>query len=155
MILGVVSDTHGRMHPRTLDQLAGVDRIVHAGDVGDPAILDRLATVAPVVAVRGNVDDGALAKTLPVDEVVDAAGTLVYVLHDLGALALDPAAAGFAVVISGHTHVPKIERKRGVLYVNPGSCGPRRFRLPIALARLRLDGGAATAEVVVLEEGSP
>ena len=153
MIVGVVSDTHGRMHPGTLAALAGVDRIVHAGDVGAPAILDRLACVAPVLAVRGYIDGGALAQALPDDDVLDADGALLYVLHDVAALDLDPAAAGFEAVISGHSHVPKIERKKGVLYLNPGSCGPRRFRLPITLARLRVGGGRAEAEIVVLEEG--
>jgi putative phosphoesterase len=154
VIVGVVSDTHGRMHAGTLGALAGVDRIVHAGDVGDPAILDRLRSVAPVTAVRGNVDGGALARALPDHDVLDANGALLYVLHDLAALDLDPAAAGFQAVISGHSHVPKIERKQGVLYLNPGSCGPRRFRLPITLARLRVTGGRAEAEIVVLEEGA-
>lgn len=155
MIVGVVSDTHGRMHPRTIEALAGVDRIVHAGDVGDPAILDRLAAVAPVVAVRGNVD-GALAAILPEFEVVEAAGASLYVLHDLAALDLDPEAAGFAAVISGHSHVPKVERRKGVLYLNPGSCGPRRFRLPVTLARLTVNRAGLAAELVTLvPEGAP
>jgi putative phosphoesterase len=154
MIVGVVSDTHGRMHPRTLEALAGVGRIVHAGDVGEAAILDRLSSIAPVAAVRGNVDQGSLARALPENDIVDVDGTLLYVLHDLAALDLDPRAAGFAAVISGHTHAAKIERRNGVLYLNPGSCGPRRFRLPITLARLRVTGGRAEAEIVVLEEGT-
>ena len=147
MLVGVVSDTHGRMHPATLGALAGVTRILHAGDVGDPAILQLLSSVAPVTAVRGNVDEGDL---LPETEVVEIAGVSIYMLHVLAAIDIDPAAAGCAVVVSGHTHQPKIERKRGVLYLNPGSCGPRRFKLPITIARLRIDGGKAEAEIVTL-----
>lgn len=155
MIVGVVSDTHGRMHPRTIEALAGVDRIIHAGDVGDPAILERLAAVAPVVAVRGNVD-GALGAVLAESEVVEVAGASLYVLHDLAALDLNPKAAGFDAVISGHSHVPKIERRAGVLYLNPGSCGPRRFRLPVTLARLTVDRAGLAAELVTLvPEGTP
>lgn len=150
MIVGVVSDTHGRMHPRTLDALTGVARIVHAGDVGDPAILDLLSGVAPVTAVRGNVDRGALAASLSETEVVELQGVSLYVLHDLGALDVDPAAAGFHAVISGHSHVPRIETRQGVLYVNPGSCGPRRFSLPTTMARVTIADGRVAAEIVTL-----
>jgi len=139
------------MHPATLDALAGVQRIVHAGDVGDAAILDRLAAVAPVTAVRGNVDRGGLARSLPATNVLEVAQVTLYVLHDLGALDLDPAAAGFAAVITGHSHVPKVETKAGVLYLNPGSCGPRRFDLPISLARLVVEAGRVAAELVTLD----
>ena len=138
------------MHPATLPALAGVQRIVHAGDVGDAAILDRLAAVAPVTAVRGNVDRGDLARSLPDTNVLEAAGVTIYVLHDLAALDLDPAAAGFAAVVAGHSHVPKIETLAGVLYLNPGSCGPRRFDLPISIARLTVEGGRLAAELVTL-----
>jgi putative phosphoesterase len=150
VIVGVVSDTHGRMHPRTLDALTGVARIVHAGDVGDPAILDLLSGVAPVTAVRGNVDRGALAASLSETEVVELQGVSLYVLHDLGALDVDPAAAGFHAVISGHSHVPRIETRQGVLYVNPGSCGPRRFSLPTTMARVTIADGRVAAEIVTL-----
>jgi len=151
VLVGVVSDTHGRMHHRTLAALEGVERIVHAGDVGDPCILQVLSTVAPVTAVRGNVDRGELARVLPETEVVELEGVSIYVLHDLAALDLDPVAAGFGVVVSGHTHKARIEWKRDVLYLNPGSCGPRRFRLPITIARLNLEGGCADAKIVTLE----
>ena len=151
--VGVVSDTHGRMHPDVLEALAGVDRILHAGDVGDRAILAALAAVAPVVAVRGNVDSGALARVLPETEVVEIAGASIYMLHDLSALDLDPAAAGFAIVVSGHTHVPRIERKGGVLFLNPGSCGPRRFRLPVTLAHLTIGEAGTEAKLTTLVPG--
>jgi hypothetical protein len=151
VIVGVVSDTHGRMHPGTLAALSGAERILHAGDVGDPAILSVLSAVAPVTAVRGNVDRDGLARALSESEVVEVEGLSIYMLHDLAELDLDPVAAGFAVVISGHTHQARLERKRGVLYLNPGSCGPRRFRLPITIARLRVEGGRAEAEIVTLE----
>jgi putative phosphoesterase len=151
VIVGVVSDTHGRMHPGTLAALSGAERILHAGDVGGPAILSVLSAVAPVTAVRGNVDRDGLARALSESEVVEVEGLSIYMLHDLAELDLDPVAAGFAVVISGHTHQARLERKRGVLYLNPGSCGPRRFRLPITIARLRVEGGRAEAEIVTLE----
>jgi putative phosphoesterase len=138
------------MHPGTLEALAGVDRIVHAGDVGDAAILDRLSSVARVTAVRGNVDRGALARALPEFEAIELAGASIYVLHDLGELSIDPAAARFDVVISGHTHQARVETRGGVLYLNPGSCGPRRFKLPITLARLEIDPGGTQARIVTL-----
>ena len=150
MLVGVVSDTHGRMHPGTLAALEGSERIIHAGDVGDPAILQVLSTIAPVTAVLGNVDGGALGRVLSETEVVEIEGVSIYVLHILAAMDLDPAAAGFSVVVSGHTHQAKIERRRGVLYLNPGSCGPRRFKLPITIARLRIEGGHPDAEIVTL-----
>ena len=141
------------MHPGTLDALSGVARIVHAGDVGDPAILEVLSTVAPVTAIRGNVDRGAWAEVLSDTEVVEIDGVSLYVLHDLGALDIDPAAAKFAAVISGHSHVPRIETRGGVLYLNPGSCGPRRFNLPTTIARMTIDGGRVEAEIVTLPAG--
>lgn len=124
---------------------------MHAGDVGDPAILERLGAVAPVRAVRGNVDRGAWASALPLTEVVQADGTLLYVLHILEGLDLDPAAAGMAAVISGHSHRPAIERRGSVLFLNPGSAGPRRFDLPVTLARLTVGDGRLDAELVELE----
>ena len=149
--IGLVSDTHGLMRPLALEALAGVDRIVHAGDVGDASVLRALEAVAPVAAVRGNNDTGPWAKHLPVSEVVDVDGSLLYVVHDLAELDLDPAAAGFRVVVSGHSHQPKIERREGVLYVNPGSIGPRRFKLPIALALLGVDGTRLDVRIVELD----
>jgi len=149
--IGLVSDTHGLVRPSAVKALAGVERIVHAGDVGDPAVLAQLEKVAPVVAIRGNNDQGPWARSLPETEVVEVAGALLYVIHDLHELDLDPAAAGFHAVVSGHSHRPGIERRAGVLYVNPGSIGPRRFSLPIALALLHIRGTKLDARIVELE----
>ena len=150
-IVGVISDTHGLLRPEAVAALAGCDLIVHAGDVGSPAVLAGLRRVAPVVAVRGNVDIESWARDLPESEVAQVGDASVYVLHDLARLDLDPAAAGFAAVVSGHSHVPAIEEQGGVLYLNPGSAGPRRFSLPVSLARLRAGDGTVTAELVTLE----
>lgn len=149
-LVGVISDTHGLLRPEAIRELAGVELIVHAGDVGAPEVLDRLREVAPVVAVRGNNDRAPWAAALPATEVVEVERTLLYVLHDLHELDLDPAAAGFHAVIAGHSHRPRVEERNGVLFLNPGSAGPRRFSLPIALARLRLRGTALDAEIVEL-----
>jgi len=130
--------------------LEGVDQIIHAGDAGTLAVLAALSAVAPVSAVRGNVDVGGWAQGLPMTRVVEADGAMLFVLHDLGQLDLDPAAAGFAAVISGHSHRPVIERQRGVLFINPGSAGPRRFSLPVTLARLQVSAGQVEAELVTL-----
>jgi len=151
MIVGVISDTHGLVRPEALDALRGVDLIVHAGDVGAPEILERLAAVAPTTTVRGNVDTQAWARTLPLTEVVHAGERCLYVLHDLSALDLDPKAAGFDVVISGHSHKPLADLRDGVLYLNPGSAGPRRFSLPICLARLHVTGKQLRHEFVNLD----
>ena len=147
--IGLISDTHGLLRPRALDALAGSDLILHAGDVGAPAILDALGRIAPVTAVRGNIDQGDWALALPPTAVV--AG--IYMLHNLRDLDLDPAAAGYRAVVSGHSHKPRSYRQNGVLYVNPGSAGPRRFRLPVTLARL--DTAAWTVEFVDLEAVTP
>ena len=149
--LGVISDTHGLVRPEALAALAGVERIVHAGDIGDQAVLDALARVAPVTAVRGNNDRGRWASDIPATEVVEVGGVLLYLLHDLHELDLEPRAAGFAAVISGHSHQPRLEDKDGVLYLNPGSAGPRRFKLPISLARLTIAKGRVNAELVTLQ----
>jgi len=148
--VGVISDTHGLVRPEVLGALAGVDLIVHAGDVGSPDVLRRLGTLAPVRAVRGNNDHGAWAEGLPVTDVVEVGEAALYVLHDLHALDLDPAAARFDVVIAGHSHRPRAERRGEVLYVNPGSAGPRRFRLPVALVRLCIRGRQVRSELVDL-----
>ena len=146
---GVISDTHGLLRPQALDVLRGADLIIHCGDVGDPSVLAGLSAIAPVRAVRGNNDKGAWAATLPAHEVVEVAPHAIYVIHDLAELDLNTAAAGFSAVLSGHSHKPLIETRAGVLYVNPGSAGPRRFRLPIAVARLTLDdGGGCRAEIL-------
>ena len=146
--VGVISDTHGLVRPEALEALAGSELIIHAGDIGGPEVLAALGRVAPVVAVRGNNDRGAWADALPAYEAVEHNATFVYVLHDLKELDIAPAAAGFRVVVSGHSHRPLAEERRGVLYLNPGSAGPRRFKLPVTLARLTLDGGDASAEIV-------
>jgi len=149
-LVGVISDTHGLLRAEAVDALAGSDLIVHAGDVGDPAILDRLRLIAPVVAVRGNVDTAPWASSLPISDVVDAAGRHLYVLHIVETLDVDPVAAGFAAVIFGHSHQPSSEVKRGVLWLNPGSAGPRRFSLPVTLARLRISTSSLDCEIVNL-----
>jgi putative phosphoesterase len=138
------------LRPEALEALRGSDHIIHAGDIGAPEILEKLATIAPVSAIRGNVDHAAWARRLPETEVVELAGISIYVLHDLAALDLKPEAAGFKVVISGHSHVPKQETKNGVLYLNPGSAGPRRFKLPVSVARVTIRGGEIAAEILAL-----
>lgn len=148
--VGVLSDTHGLLRPQAVEALRGSDLIVHAGDVGSPGILDDLEKIAPTVAVRGNVDRGPWASRLPLREVVEVGPHLLYVLHVLDDLDLDPAAARFAAVIFGHSHEPSIERRAGVLYLNPGSAGPRRFRLPVALARLHVGEDGLRAERIDL-----
>ena len=141
MILGLISDTHGLLRPEAIRALTGADQIIHAGDIGDPRILAELHYLAPVVAVRGNIDKGDWAQSLPLTTVweSEAANLSVYVLHDLHELDLDPEAAGFRIVVSGHSHQPSSVERGGVLYVNPGSAGPRRFRLPVTIARLNLN----------------
>lgn len=151
LTLGVISDTHGLLRPQALVALAGSDLILHAGDVGGPEILGPLRELAPVHAVRGNVDRGAWAQELPGTEVVEAGGHLVYVLHILEELDLDPAAAGFSAVVTGHTHRPRSEVRGGVLYLNPGSAGPRRFKLPVTVARVRVSAAGLDPEIVELE----
>jgi putative phosphoesterase len=145
--IGLISDTHGLLRPEVEAFLRGSDHIVHAGDICDPATLERLAALAPVTAVRGNNDRGPWAKRLPVERLVCFGSVLVYVLHDLSELAIDPVAAGVHVVVSGHSHRPSIEQKGPVLFVNPGSPGPRRFRLPIAAAELLIDRGEVSARI--------
>jgi uncharacterized protein len=130
--------------------LRGSDYIIHAGDVGDPEILEQLAAIAPVTAIRGNIDQSAWGRKLPQTEVVELEGMSIFVLHDLAQLDLKPQAAGFQVVISGHSHVPKQETKSGVLYLNPGSAGPRRFKLPVSVARMMISGKKVGAELVLL-----
>jgi uncharacterized protein len=151
MKIGVVSDTHGLLRPEVLPALAGVERILHLGDVGRAEILEELKAIAPVTAVRGNVDrEGACAR-LPETEVVLVEGLYIYLLHDVKALHLDPAAGKFAAVLSGHTHQPKILRHKGVLYFNPGSCGPRRFELPVTVGLLMVSAkGDLRPEIVTL-----
>jgi putative phosphoesterase len=149
-VVGVISDTHGLLRPEACAALAGADLIVHAGDIGDPRVLAGLAAIAPLHAVRGNIDRGAWADAIDTTAAVEVNGQWLYVLHDLRELDLEPRAAGFAAVIAGHSHRPRIEERGGVLYVNPGSAGPRRFKLPIALARLRVTDRGASAEILEL-----
>ena len=134
--IGLISDTHGLLRPEALDALQGSDLIIHAGDVGKPEIIDQLRALAPAVAVRGNTDKSDWAAQLPETAIVEAGPAVIYVIHDIGQLDLDPAAAGFNVVVSGHSHKPGQTERNGVMYVNPGSAGPRRFRLPVTVARL-------------------
>jgi putative phosphoesterase len=148
--IGVISDTHGLLRPEALAALRGCSQIIHAGDVGKLEILDALRTIAPVVAVRGNIDRGAQFDVLPEDAVVEIDRHRVYVLHDIAQLDRDPAADGLSVVIYGHSHVPKIEQRDGVLFLNPGSAGPRRFKLPITLALLTLQDDKLHAQLVDL-----
>ncbi len=136
--VGVISDTHGLLRPEAVKALAGVELIIHAGDVGGPEILEALGQIAPVRAVRGNTDRGEFGQSLPLTRVVEVGSTHLYVLHELFTLDLDPRAAGFAAVIYGHSHRPRQEHKDGVLYLNPGSAGPRRFTLPVTLALLHV-----------------
>jgi putative phosphoesterase len=148
--LGIISDTHGLLRPQALDALAGVDLIIHAGDVGDPKILRQLERLAPVHAVRGNVDRGDWAADLPLTRVVEVGDVTLYVLHELFCLDLDPAAAGLSAVIFGHSHRPHLENKNGVLYLNPGSAGPKRFTLPVTLALITLHGRSLHPELIEL-----
>ena len=150
LLVGLISDTHGLLRPEALAALRGVDHLVHAGDIGDPEVLVRLRAVARLTAVRGNNDRGAWAKALPDTVAVTLGGVRCYVLHDLNVLDLDPAAAGYRVVVAGHSHQPRIDERGGVLYVNPGSAGPRRFRLPVAVALLELDGPHVRARIELL-----
>jgi uncharacterized protein len=155
LIVGLISDTHGLLRPEALDLLRGCDFIVHAGDIGGPEILAELAELAPVTAVRGNVDTGTWAQSIPETEFLDVGGTaFVYVLHNIEDLDLDPAAAGFHAVVFGHSHQPGMRWKDGVLYVNPGSAGRRRFSLPISVGRLLVDDGKVTADLIEIEPKS-
>lgn len=151
MLIGLISDTHGLLRPEALAALQGCERIIHAGDIGKPAVLDGLRALAPVDAIRGNIDTADWAQALPDRLDLQVGDLRVHVLHDLKELDIDPQAAGIDVVIAGHSHQPNIERRDGVLYINPGSAGPRRFRLPISLALLRLEGGNAQAELIRLD----
>jgi len=149
--IGVIADTHGLLRPEAIAALRGSDFIIHAGDIDEPVILENLSALAPVTAVRGNVDRGPWAKKLPTSAVLEVGGVSIYVIHNLLELDLKPEAAGFSAVISGHTHVPKQENKNGVLYFNPGSAGPRRFRLPVSVGRLEVQDAKVTGGLVKLK----
>jgi uncharacterized protein len=151
--IGLISDTHGLMRPEALAALKGCDLIIHAGDVGKPEIIEQLLTVAPVVAVRGNIDNGAWAAQLPLTAVAETRWARIYVLHDLQQLDLDPAAAELHIVVSGHSHQASRAERAGVLYLNPGSAGPRRFQLPITVARLDLRHSPWSIDFIDLSDG--
>ena len=149
--IGVISDTHGLLRPEAVDVLRRSDLLIHAGDVGKPEVLTALGDIAPTIAVRGNVDKGTWADALASSEVVEAGSHYLYVLHDIADLDLDPAAAGFAAVVFGHSHRPLAENRDGVLYLNPGSAGPRRFKLPVTVAKVSVSGADLTHEIVALD----
>ncbi|MBI4490120.1 MAG: metallophosphoesterase family protein [Deltaproteobacteria bacterium] len=149
-LIGVISDTHGLIRPESLRALRGAELIIHAGDIGKPEVIETLKSVAPVVAIRGNNDKGSWARRFPETAVVEVGKVRIYVIHDVKELEIDPATAGFRVVISGHSHRPSVLRQNGVLYLNPGSAGPRRFKLPIAVARLRVRGESVSARIIEL-----
>jgi uncharacterized protein len=151
--VGLISDTHGLLRPEAMVYLRGSDFIVHAGDIGHASVLQELAALAPVTAVRGNNDREPWAESVRETEVLEVGEVLIYVLHDLAELDLDPAAAGFRVVVSGHSHRASVEERDGVLYVNPGSSGPRRFKLPVAVAELQIAGASVAARLVELDSG--
>ena len=152
IIVGVISDTHGLLRPEAVAPLRGSDYIIHAGDVGDAEILKQLNAIAPLTAVRGNVDREPWARKLPETQVLEAGGISIYVLHSVADLDLKPEAAGFAAVVSGHSHMPKQEVRNGVLYFNPGSAGPRRFKLPVSVGRLVIEGGKVRGEIMRIIE---
>ena len=150
MKIGVISDTHGLLRPEAVEAMRRVDHILHAGDVGDAAILDQLRQLAPLTAIRGNVDHRGPCSRLPEVELIELNGHSIYMLHDVLALDLDPVAAGIQVVISGHSHKPLIEWKKGVLYFNPGSAGPRRFSLPVSVGYLFIDEDRIEPELLTI-----
>lgn len=146
----MISDTHGLLRPGAVEALRNVSHLIHAGDVGSPEILEKLAAIAPVTSVRGNIDRAAWARKLPETDVLEIGGVSIYILHDLAKLDLNPKAAGFKVVISGHSHIPKQETRDGVLYFNPGSAGPRRFKLPVSVGKLIIEDSAVRGELLDL-----
>ena len=149
-MIGVISDTHGLLRPEAIEALRGVEHILHAGDVGDPSILDSLRNLAPVTAIRGNIDVDGPCSQPPATEVITLHGHTFYMLHDRHALDLDPGAAGFSAVISGHSHKPLLEWRHGVLYMNPGSAGPRRFSLPVSIGLLTIGADGLQPRLVTL-----
>ncbi len=149
--IGVISDTHGLLRPEAIAAFEGADYIIHAGDIGNPAILTRLAAIAPLTTVRGNVDRESWTRKIPASNILEVGNISIYVLHNLNELDLKPEAAGFAAVVSGHTHQPKQDLRNGVLYFNPGSAGPRRFKLQVTVGRLRIQEGKIESAVIDLE----
>jgi uncharacterized protein len=151
-LVGVISDTHSILRPQAVEALRGSDLILHAGDIGCEEVLAGLREIAPIVAVRGNVDHGQWCQHLPLTEVVESGGLQIYMLHDISELDLSPAHAGFAAIVYGHSHQPEMRIEREVLYFNPGSAGPRRFHLPISIGRLRVSSGKISGELITLQE---
>ena len=149
-LIGIISDTHGLVRPQALEAFKSVDMILHAGDIGSQDVLDTLNELAPVVAVRGNNDKADWARSLPHWEVVEVGNVSIYMLHDVKEIDISPSGAGFQVVVSGHSHRPAVAEQRGVLYINPGSAGPRRFTLPVSLAHLHVAGGKVQAKIIEL-----
>lgn len=148
--VGIISDTHGLLRPQAIDAVSGSDFIIHAGDIGSIDVINQLRVIAPVTAIKGNIDKGTWASAFSDNEVLEVGGRFIYIIHNLNELDLDPAAAGFEVVVSGHSHKPKVKQIDDVLYVNPGSAGPRRFSLPIALAVLDITEEAIDARIIEL-----
>ena len=155
VVIGVISDTHGLLRPEALAALQGSHCIIHAGDIGDPHILEQLGQIAPVTAIRGNVDRDAWARKIPETNVLEVGGITIYILHNLATLDLKPEAAGFSAVAYGHTHVPKQEIKNDVLYFNPGAAGPRRFKLLVSVGRLIVENETVRGEIHILDTGKP
>lgn len=149
--IGIVSDSHSLVRSEVIEALGGCDHILHAGDIGSQAVIDELSRVSSVTAINGNIDKGELGARYPSEEVIEIDNIYIYMLHNIHDLDLDPVAAGFQVVVSGHSHKPSIENKEGVLYINPGSIGPRRFKLPIALAILVVENEELCAEVLEID----
>lgn len=152
--IGLISDTHGLLRPEAMAYLQGCDRIIHGGDIGNPDILEQLAALAPLTVVRGNNDRGAWAGDLAETEIVQVGEILIYVIHDIAQLDVDPRAAGVRAVVSGHSHVPSVTERDNVVYVNPGSAGPRRFKLPIAAGELTIAGSSISARIVKFGDGN-
>jgi hypothetical protein len=151
-IIGIISDTHGLLRPEALEAMQGSDMIIHAGDIGKEIVLDKLGSIAPVVAVRGNMDSEGWAYKLRRTEILELHKTIIYVTHDINSMDLSPSASHIHVVISGHTHRPSIGRHNGVLYINPGSAGPRRFSLPVSSALLNISGPSLDAKIITLKK---
>lgn len=151
-IIGLISDTHGLLRNSAIEAMAGSDRIIHAGDIDTPEVLREIEAIAPVTAVRGNMDGRPQLGMLPKNEMIDVGGVLIYIIHDRFEMDLDPLAAGISVVIFGHSHRPVVEKNNSVLYINPGSAGPRRFKLPASVGRLEISDGRITPSIIELTE---
>ena len=149
-VIGLISDTHGLIRPEALEALQGVEFIIHAGDIGKPEVVSALKAIAPVAAIKGNIDSGAWAKLLPDTKLVKAGGMRLFIIHNVRELDCDPVARGFQVVVSGHSHKPSVSTRDGVLFVNPGSAGPRRFKLPVAVGKLFIQNKQVNAEIIEL-----